>query len=189
MCQVQCLQKLLIKECNCTDSNLLSLYSNASICKTDSQLSCSQQTMENKYFSKYYFRDECMSSCPLECNTTEIDYTISSMQILGELYVNYVNEREHLRNDFVTKTPLVADVVRHSFVILNIFYASLSYKESTESAKLDAAALFGVIGGNMGLFLGVSLFTFGEFVAMCIDLYLMLKKNKYVIEHKNVYEI
>ena len=191
LCKLQCLQKLLIKDCNCTDPNLLSLFSNTSICKTDAQLSCSQLALENKYFSKYYFRDECMSSCPLECNTAEINYSISSMQILGELYVNYVNERRNLRNDFVTK-PLVAEVVRNSFAILNIYYESLSYKESTESAKLDAAALFGVIGGNMGLFLGVSLFTFGELLAMCIDVYFMLKKNKYalhVIEKKNVNEI
>ena len=175
-CLVQCFQKLSIKHCNCTNIFLLSLY-NAFICKTDLELECNQVTFEKKYLSNDYIQNECIPLCPLECNTTEIKYSTASFQIVGNLYVDYVNERPSLRKDFVTK-QIVNDVVKDSFALVNIFYGSLSYTESTEAPQMVLIELFGAIGGNMGLFLGVSLFTIGELMTLCIELYFILKLKK-----------
>ena len=44
----------------------------------------------------------------------------------------------------------------------NIFYDSLSYKTIEESAKTGWIDLISNIGGTLGLFLGISLLSFGE---------------------------
>ena len=113
----------------------------------------------------------------IECNTAQIKYSLSAMQILGDSYVSYLEERPRLREDFVVR-PIVAHVVKNSFVLVNIFYGSLSYMVSTESAQMDLIGLLGAIGGNMCLFLGVSLFTFGEMLTLCVELWFMWKKEK-----------
>jgi hypothetical protein len=42
---------------------------------------------------------------------------------------------------------------------------------------MDVIALFGAIGGNIGLFLGVSLFTIGELITLFLEMYFIFKKN------------
>ena len=66
----------------------------------------------------------------------------------------------------------------NSITLVNIFYGSLSYTESTEAPQMDGITLLGTIGGHMGLFLGVSLLTVGELISLCIEIFFNLKKKK-----------
>ncbi len=176
ICLVQCFQKLSLKNCNCTSANLFSLYENSSICKTETDLACNQAAFEHEFMTNDYIHLECLPLCPLECNSTRIKYYVSSFQLISDVYVNYINQTPSLRNDFVTR-PIVPDVVKNSIAIVNVFYGSLSYTESTETPKMDVIALFGAIGGNIGLFLGVSLFTIGELITLFLEMYFIFKKN------------
>ena len=173
---MQCFQKLSLKNCNCTSANLFSLYENSSICKTETDLACNQAAFEHEFMTNDYIHLECLPLCPLECNSTRIKYYVSSFQLISDVYVNYINQTPSLRNDFVTR-PIVPDVVKNSIAIVNVFYGSLSYTESTETPKMDVIALFGAIGGNIGLFLGVSLFTIGELITLFLEMYFIFKKN------------
>jgi len=70
-----------------------------------------------------------------------------------------------------------ATTAKNSFVRANIFYNSLSYKETNELPQMDLVSLLGSIGGNLGLFLGVSVFSLAEIVEVLIEIYYVIKKK------------
>ena len=79
--------------------------------------------------------------------------------------------------DFIYTTPDSANA-KESFVKLNVFYQSLSYTLTAESPQMDGVTLFGSIGGNLGLFLGVSVFSLCELIEVTFQVYFILKQRK-----------
>ncbi len=59
-------------------------------------------------------------------------------------------------------------------IYFNVFYEDLSTTYTTESPSLTAISLFGNIGGNLGLFIGMSILTFIELVELFINIILVL---------------
>ena len=117
-----------------------------------------------------------MPHCPLECNRTEYKASVSTLKLLGDDFVDYIRKNKNLASDF-KKTPLNANTAANSVVKVNIFYDSMSYTLSTESVKMDYVSLLASIGGNLGLFLGVSVFSIGELIEVAIEIY-YVKRNK-----------
>jgi hypothetical protein len=66
--------------------------------------------------------------------------------------------------------------VEKSIVNVKIFYDSLSYTKTTESPQMDVVSLVASVGGNLGLFLGVSVFSLCEIVEVLIEMYSLSKK-------------
>jgi hypothetical protein len=86
LCIVQNLQKQVIDKCNCSIPVCLDLY-NAS-CKTEEESYCAVNfyltfvkgsTAEN-------FLQNFISTCPLECNSTQFSFTITSQTYKGRLF-------------------------------------------------------------------------------------------------------
>ena len=61
-------------------------------------------------------------------------------------------------------------MARKSVSKINIFFESLSYDISSESPQMDVISLVATMGGNLGLFLGVSLLSVGELITTLIEL-------------------
>ena len=85
-----------------------------------------------------------------------------------EYFVNVILDRRNLSADFVSM-PISNEKATNSFVTVNMYYDSLSYSLSTEFPQMDLVALLASIGGNLGLFLGVSVFSMGELVQLLLE--------------------
>ena len=59
-----------------------------------------------------------------------------------------------------------------------LFYGSLSYTISTELPQMNFVSLLANIGGNLGLFLGVSVFSLCEIVEIFIEVFFIKKCGK-----------
>ena len=123
-----------------------------------------------------FIEKNCLPLCPLECNLTEYKTSSSSKRLLGDLYYEYIRRNKNLTSDFVTR-PLNKDTVAESISVVNIFYDSLSYHLSTETPKLDIIGLLASIGGNLGLFMGVSLLSICELVEILFQVYVSKKEK------------
>jgi hypothetical protein len=77
--------------------------------------------------------------------------------------VDKIKSNLNLSSDFLNRT-LNTQIARESIVEVQIFYESLSYSLTTESPQMDAVYLLGSIGGNLGLFLGISVFSICELI-------------------------
>ena len=106
-----------------------------------------------------------------ECNHTEYRATLSYSQLSGEFYADVINQKkDSLLEDF-TSRPVNEVKAHESFVSVNIYYDSISYTVSNESPQMDIVALIAAIGGNLGLFLGVSVFSICELIQVIIEIF------------------
>lgn len=170
LCLTQCLQKRLIKNYNCTFSFLPSLF-NMSNCDQNSILA-SRETN----FNSDYINNVCLPLCPLECSQATFKTSISSIQLNGLYYEKYIQLRKDFSSDFILR-KIDANAAEKSFVEISIYYDSLSFEESTESPQMNMVSLLGSIGGNLGLFLGVSVFSLCELIEVCIEIVLIWKER------------
>ena len=176
LCLQQCFQKLAIKDCNCS-AGILKSFFNVDSFKTFEEFKCFFNSFDNVYIKNDYIQNECVPLCPLECNLTQYKTVIRSNNLPGDIFVNYVQKNRNLSSDFVTK-PINSETVSQSIVSLNIFYESLSYTLSTESPQMDVISLLANIGGHLGLFLGISVFSLCEIVEVAMEMILIkLKKS------------
>ena len=127
-----------------------------------------------------------MPLCPLECNRTSFVYHVTEVELLGDILTDYINENENLRKDF-NITPIDSETAKRSVARLSIFSDTLSFTLSTEATKMDMVALFANIGGNMGLFLNIGFFSFGEIFVILIEIFYVFKKEKKQVQPKKAW--
>jgi hypothetical protein len=125
-----------------------------------------------------FFGSQCLSICPLECNQTLYSTSISSIELMGNLYADFINSKPNLLVDFGGRS-VSAETARRNFVYIDLYYDTLAYTLSTETPSMDVVALLANIGGTMGLFLGVSLLHVCELVEAFIELgFLVYEKRR-----------
>jgi hypothetical protein len=125
-----------------------------------------------EYANDDYLKTTCLPMCPLECNSTLITYSTTSYQILGDSYVEYIRKNAKLSSDFNTSPSSIdTETARQSIVKLNVYYDTLSYTTSEDFPQWDIISLIASIGGNLGLFLGVCMFSLVEIVTTLLEVY------------------
>ena len=62
------------------------------------------------------------------------------------------------------------DLYKDYFYSMKIFYAEASYTQVTESPQDDLIGLLSNLGGNLGMFLGFSIFSFVELMELLIKI-------------------
>ena len=172
-CLSQCLQELVIKTCNCSDSVDFAVLRNVSSCSSTLQVDCAlYKAYYEVYFQTDYIENVCIPQCPLECNSSKITYKLSSNQLMPNIYMTLLQAKPNLKSDFINRSLEDENVILKSVVKLVIFYDSLSYTISEETPQIDIVSLISQIGGNLGLFMGVCLFSLGEILITLIELIL-----------------
>jgi len=177
-CFLQCMQRFILSECNCTNSNLISLFTNSSQCSLPKQTTCMSSLFTTlKIFKNDFFQKNCLEDCPFECNYNQFDFSSSSYKLLPDVYLSYLESKPNLTSDFFSN-EINAETARESFISLNIFYETLSYDISSESPQLALITLFANVGGYLGLFLGVSVFSLFEIIQVFIEIiFIKLRKS------------
>jgi hypothetical protein len=159
LCISQCMQKKIIQYCNCTMATFLSLYNDS--CESFGEALCSYAvTTDGTYQIESNARD-CITECPLECNSTQFLFTSTSQTYTGMLFETLVKSNPVFASDF-SSTPITEETASNKFVELNIYYDKLAYTLSEDSPSMDIVAFFGSIGGTLGLFMGLSVLSFCE---------------------------
>ena len=97
--------------------------------------------------------------CPLPCSYRYYDYTTSYSSFPNGFYL------EKLTRSLNES----ADYVKENFLSINIYINDLHYTRITTKYTFSVEALLGEIGGQLGLFIGVSIITFFEVLVLCLD--------------------
>jgi hypothetical protein len=176
-CLEQCLNRLQFEMCGCQTSFFKTVIS-PKICFSDNDFYCAINAYYNVYLKNNYIQNVCMPQCPLECYSNKFTFSTSSYDVNGDMYVNTIKNNPNLASDFVTE-KINAETVRTSFVRINVFYETLSYTMTEETPQWDIFSLVANMGGNLGLFLGVSFFSTCEIITTLFELYFYANgKNK-----------
>ena len=165
-CLELCYNEIALMKCNCNDIYTIALDDNP-FCPVNNK--CVSKVFQNflsNTSSEYYINNYCLPLCPLECNQTSFGLTLSTTDIIPEFYSLVIQEKAKSLN--ITNRTLSLEEIKNSVIKLNINYDSMSYTLSTESPTLDIIGLLAYIGGTLGLFLGISVLTFVEFLEIAL---------------------
>ena len=127
-----------------------------------------------------FLNDYCLPLCPLECNSSSLNAFVSASNLVGDKPLDLITESQVLLAQFNGR-PLNSDTALKSFVRVLISYDTLSYELTTESAKMEIVDLLANVGGNLGLFMGVSVLSVCEVLEALIEICLLFK-NKFCIK-------
>ncbi|XP_028411227.1 acid-sensing ion channel 4-A-like isoform X2 [Dendronephthya gigantea] len=146
-CHNSCVGKTQLKECGCAE---YSYPSNTSAC--DVYNATTQQCLWD--IQKRFNRDKlpCMDECRLPCREEVIEKTISMSQWPSTAYQATYEKKMSFSSE--------------SYLLLNIFYNALNYQRIEENFVYDEINLLADIGGQLGLWIGVSVITVFELIEL-----------------------
>ena len=170
------MQKHSIETCNCTNSWYQSIFEDYDDCQTVEQVECTNNVFGN--FNQEQINTCITTYCPLECNRTTFNYELSSSELIGDMYVDFIKSNKRLSQDFVTR-KITSETAKKSFVYLFLAYDSLSYTLSNEYPNMDVVGLLAAIGGTFGLFMGVSVLSFCEIFEYFLEIYFIKKETRF----------
>ena len=172
-CHQLCLQDFIRKTCGCIDGSLPFIqYTN--ICYTIDSLSCIDNSKIN-YYSNNGIR-KC-SECPLECDSVNYALSITNSRYPTTYYTNYLRYRTNIQSKF-NNVSINDNFIQKNIVLINVFYEDLAATFVNEIPEITSDYLFSNIGGNLGLFIGMSLLSFVEFLEIIVQLiFTILSKN------------
>ena len=170
VCIRLCLQEYTKSSCNCIDGSLYNIYGDSvEICATVASLEC----VSNARIS--YYADQASSQCsqcPLECDSATYLLSTSNSRYPSMYYLDYLRYQtdieERIKGDS-NKTVDGNQIVK-SATLLNVFYDDLATTYINEVPAISPDQLLGVIGGNLGLFVGISLLSIVEIFELVVQL-------------------
>ena len=134
--------------------------------------------------SNAYIAEYCLPNCPLECNSTRFTYDTSVAKLVGDPYVDIIQNNPILAADFVTR-QINVETASASIARVNVFYESLSYVNTEESPAIDILTLIASMSGTWGLFLSVNFFSLAEIITTLIELfYYKREKSGKIFQNK-----
>jgi hypothetical protein len=159
-----CQQKHIIDECQCYYTKYVDLDTGVRPCLNITDLICVANSYNN------FNLDECQAnSCPLECDSTTFDLSLSSLgypdEKTYELYKVYKLDDYYAKEFNLT---LTFDLFKSNVAYFTVYFSNLQYTEITESPKTDMYTLLTQIGGSLGMFVSFSVFTLFEFIEIVI---------------------
>jgi hypothetical protein len=131
--------------------------------------------------------DECYLECPIQCSS--VDYTLIPTQAHypSEWYAANLANDSQVRRILLNSMPkseradakIDTSLVRSSFLMLNVYYDEMFYTLIDDAPALTMDQLIALIGGNLGLFLGISLMSLVEsFELLFYSIFLSFKLNR-----------
>ena len=166
LCLKMCTQLYVIKKCQCFDYSLPNISSiKINGCYSQNSLKCMKINYE------YLFRnfvELCDKNCPMQCSQIVYNTAISFSNYPTKWYSQKLiqDNGTFLRN--LTEENQLSfdqwsfDYLQQTTLKLNIFYDDLTYTIVDEIPALTIENLIAYIGGNLGLFLGMSLLSLIE---------------------------
>ena len=147
-CHNSCIGKTQLKECGCSE---YSYPSNTSACDAFNSTIRKCLWVIHQRFNNDQL--PCIEECRQPCREEVIEKTISMSQWPSTPYQTYEKEKN-------------VNFSSQSFLLLNIFYNELNYQRIEESFVYDEINLLADIGGQLGLWIGVSVITVFELIEL-----------------------
>lgn len=180
-CLKVCLQQYIINYCGCYDYSFPILNTtNLRGCFELNEIDCIRST-----YLKYIKNNQdnyCYAMCPIECNEIQYDLQISTSSYPTEWYSNLmkndmnfielVNSTQPFRN-----YSLDYSFLKQNTLLVNVFYDKMLYTSISETPSMTVDTLIATFGGNLGLFLGVTVLSLVETFEIIFNIiYLKVKK-------------
>jgi hypothetical protein len=179
-CFTLCYQDKLIDKCNCSDIITPSIR-DSTFCETDVELSCMDDFDSD--FTISDLNEICEFACPQQCSTIEYNLDISSATFPTFSYLKYKQSDSFHGYMFPQDDAELMEFARQGFLKLIVNYDNLYYTSIDESPQISTETLFGNLGGQLGLFIGLSFLSFIELLELLSEFFFIY------IDHKKLRKV
>ena len=104
--------------------------------------------------------DTCSDRCPFSCHVdrynAELSYASFPSNVASQMWAKYLKIDGNNDGDFYLRRNLIG---------INIYFTKRTYLEMKEKKVFDIFQLFSDLGGQMGLWMGISVITIVEFIS------------------------
>jgi hypothetical protein len=169
-----CMAQNILDKCNISQS----LGFVWEINPRDSELDCTRRERENFLNTDIY--SKCTPLCPKECDSIDYDIEVMTSKYPTEEYAKVLlNDPKIMKLYSDYNRSITINDLRESMVQLSVYYMSFEYTEISQTVKISLIDSVSNFGGLLGLFIGASFLTFGEFIEIIVELLMILfdKKN------------
>ncbi|EFX60448.1 hypothetical protein DAPPUDRAFT_343736 [Daphnia pulex] len=173
-CYQLCQQDFILDVCGCLNPEfpILEKNNDNAICNLNwDAIICAKVNLTNFPFSPLY--QKCMTDCPLECDTITYSIETSNANFPSDDYANRLKAYGG-RNKAIKLSNLTVDTIKQNSLYVRVYYADLSYDSITQIPQITLDQLLGTIGGQLGLFIGISFLSFLELVEIVIEVLYVL---------------
>ncbi|KHN78989.1 FMRFamide-activated amiloride-sensitive sodium channel, partial [Toxocara canis] len=173
-CVKSCYQRRLVDDCGCVDPSFVTREDireffpdenkRPSACDVvlESSLKCVRKSMGNTTTSGI-----CELQCPQSCH--EQGYVARITASLWPRASYYDRIKDSWKNQIPSmETMLEAREARTNLAKLEVYFEELNYESVVESPAQDVWMLLSTIGGTLGLYVGMSFLTLGEFTELIL---------------------
>ncbi|KAK2171333.1 hypothetical protein NP493_1078g01002 [Ridgeia piscesae] len=187
-CRKTCYQKHLMEDCGCYDARYpsgpnITAYENvtdishmlpckpASESKIEGKASCEEITLRRYVQGKL----GCTDTCPVECMQTQYSYAISQSEWPSAVKEHEVMEQlmeksEYLWDMLANETDTWKTMyLRSNALKMEVYFKELDYEEIVTEPSYELEDLLADLGGQAGLWLGVSVIAIFEFIELLYD--------------------
>ena len=190
-CFKLCYQSLIMTNCSCFDPRYPNPFksSNQKLkpCYLDQEYKCMQEIKLD--FENTNLRLKCGDSlCPEECLKVNYLTSVSTATYPTDEYCKYLQNQVSLTSRFRNETNfnILTAQIKNSFVKINVFYNDITYTLLHESPTTTWDSLIGQIGGQLGLFIGISFLSMIELLELFFEtlriVFIHYKKNKITVQ-------
>jgi hypothetical protein len=149
LCFQICLQyEYIIPVCGCADASIPSTDSSQSVCYLLADINC--VTNVTNEFNSVDLSVSCGKYCPLECDSEDFTYWMSSSNYPTQSYYNIISQQSNLASKFTVPGGSGGGPTQNTFseacALVNIFLSELYYSEVDESPALTIDGVLGIIG-------------------------------------------
>jgi hypothetical protein len=173
-CFELCYQKQLNLKCKCSDTSIEVLSHSLKPCTSVEELNCS-----NNFNVEFYKNDveaQCKSECPLECDKVSYMTNIFTSDFPSPYYAKLLQKQPWFQSKL--ERNMSWNEIKHTLASLNIFYEDMSYILISEVAEISITTFLANCGGELGLFLGISLLSLVEMVELLILILIEIKNYR-----------
>ncbi|XP_068711951.1 acid-sensing ion channel 1C-like [Montipora foliosa] len=168
VCLMECINKYVTEKCGCRPIEY-KVPDNQSIllCSPRDVVLC----IEPKYaeFLASEEKVQCEESCTQPCEHIEYETSLSYSDLQRGVFIKWLNSFQNTTENFALYENFLnmtyaeqKDYIDENIVSLDIYYQDLNYDEIEQIPKFEPWSLIANLGGNFGLFLGISLLSFLE---------------------------
>ena len=175
-----CVQKYFSDNCQCFFPGNSRIDSTMKLCINKTQQECFNKYNDKLTVNINEFKKRCADLCPLECHSVAYDMEVSSLDYADKDFFKLLVQNKTTL-DYYTRlfneTPTF-ELYKESRLSLYIFYNTLQRTHISQAAKTSSIDLISNMGGTIGIFLGMSIFSLIECVEICGQLLLIFIFNK-----------
>ena len=173
-CLILCRLKFIVKQCNCRPLGYTPGQTDIRVCSPRKSGGCVKNAIQAYRSSD----SSSMCDCPTPCNestyTTSLSMSVFPSDIVSREYEDkLLNGKISVNESDTNSTPFD---LRKNLVYLDIFYNELSVTQFIQVPSMTWSELLADLGGQMGLFLGMSVITAAEVIEYLVrKVYHLLK--------------